>query len=95
VLALVDRVNKLKGRGSIGVIVVANWLDCRVMPLMKQIHPDLDYNGIGDPTYGRSRHLKIHELNSLLSEMFVCVDNWPTPKEVHSYDIQVARDWVH
>jgi hypothetical protein len=85
VLALVDKVNRLKSLGLTGVNVV---------PLKKQVHPEWEYSGLSDPTREATHNLKKSELHRVLGKMFMSSNNWPTPKEVHVYNISVAHDVV-
>jgi hypothetical protein len=92
VLALAEKVIKLKWLGLTGVSMGANWLARRVIPLKQQVHPSLEYNGIQDPTCNVSHHITSAKLERLLKEMFQSTDSWPTPNHAHSCRIQRVWD---
>jgi hypothetical protein len=94
VLALAEKVSKLKQLSLTGVSVVTNWQTHRVTPLKKQVHPDWEYSGIQDLTCEVSCHIMTTKLESLLKEMFQSTYGWRTPDQVCSYHIQSVRDPV-
>jgi hypothetical protein len=75
VLALADKVIKLKRLDMTGVALVANWLARHIISLKKQVHP-------------RWEHLKKTQLSKLLGEIFQSIDNGPTPNHVCTFYIQ-------
>jgi hypothetical protein len=87
VLALAERVSKLKYLRLTRVDVVANWLAHRAVPLKEQVHPDWEYNGIQDPTCEVNHHITIVKLEHLLKEMFQSTDRWSTPDQECTYHI--------
>jgi hypothetical protein len=48
VTALTNKINLLKERDVIGVCLATHWLAHQVIPLMKQVHPGWEYNGVED-----------------------------------------------
>jgi hypothetical protein len=74
VLALAERVSKLKQLKLTGVGVITNWLLRRVIPSKKQVHLGLEYSGIQDPTYESNHHIKMTQLEGLLGKMFQSTD---------------------
>jgi hypothetical protein len=94
VLALAERMSKLKRLRLIKVDMVANLLPGRVIPLKKRIHPSWEYNGIQDPSCETDHHILIVQLERLLEEMLQSMDSWPTPDQVPTFHIERARDLV-
>ena len=89
VLSQVTRVNRYREMGLTGVMVVANWLIRRVIPLKEQSHPAWDYTGLDDSSCETSERLGEARLLALLGELFTDVTNWSLPDGVRVFNASV------
>jgi hypothetical protein len=69
VLALAEKVSKLKGLGMTGVSVVANRLAHRIIPLKKQVNLVWEYSEIQDPTYEINHYITNAKMECLLKDI--------------------------
>ena len=91
VLSQVARVNRYRELGLTGVMVAANWLIRRVIPLKEQSHPAWDYTGLDDSTCETSKRLGERKLRALLGDLFTDVSNWALPDGVGVFNAGVDR----
>ena len=77
--------------GLTGVMVAANWLIRRVIPLKEQSHPAWDYTGLDDSTCETSERLGERRLRALLGDLFTDVSNWALPDGVGAFNAGVDR----
>jgi hypothetical protein len=89
-----NRVNDLKSHSLTSVCVATHWLAHQVMPLKKQVHLGLEYNGVQDPTQEISITPRPNKILELLQEILQNTSSWPPAEQVHSYNLGVARDPV-
>ena len=80
--------------GLTGVMVAANWLICRVIPLKEQSHPTWDHTGLDDSSCETSERLGEERLLVLLGELFTNTTNWTLPDGVRVFNASVDRGAV-
>ena len=91
VMSQVTRVNRYRELGLTGVMVAANWLIRRVIPLKEQSHPAWDYTGLDDSSCETSERLGERKLRALLGDLFTDVSNWALPDGVGVFNVGVDR----
>ena len=94
VLELATKVCHLTSLGLTGVIVIANWLRRRVIPLKQQVHPAWEYSGLSDPTREYPEEIPGPTLERYLREMFQDYSTWAVPESVTVYDLVTPRPQV-
>jgi hypothetical protein len=94
VVALINKVNLLKGKGLTSVCVAAHWLAHQIQPLKKQVHPGWEYSCLQHPTRESQEKITPELLVKHLREMFQDIFSWPSDEQVRPYHIGTERDSV-